>query len=381
MGVYVDDKLIYVVNATTLDTELVLEAGKHNTVVQEWDFCGGSTFASLSITVTGASGVYITSPANNTTVSSPVSFVATSTTTSCAQGIASMGVYVNNKLVTVQNGSSLNTQIPLSPGAQNTVVQEWDHCGGSTYVPVSLTVQGSAPTASATESEVANLQRDNGWENWGQIPPDYVDCSPCSGIEWSATQGIRSPSLSGNATKYSTSGTSPYAVVLWVDPVIGTYSTHNLPDTSHTLVPSLHNFTYDTDLYVTDLSVTAVLEFDVSMYMNGIGMFFGTQCNHLNGGEWDVLNNVTQQWTATPMACNLVNGWNHITLQFQRGANNSVIYQSIAVNGTTTILNETFAPFSVPADWYGITVNYQMDGDKYQSANTTYLDNLSLTYW
>jgi hypothetical protein len=58
-----------------------------------------------------------------------------------------------------------------------------------------------------------------------------------------------------------------------------------------------------------------------------------------------------------------------------------VIYQSIAVNGTTTNLNETFAPFSVPADWYGITVNYQMDGDKYQSPNTTYLDNLSLTYW
>jgi hypothetical protein len=292
-----------------------------------------------------------------------------------------MGVYVNNKLVTVQNGSSLNTQIPLSPGAQSTVVQEWDHCGGSTYVPVNLTVQGAEPTASVNKSELANLQTDNGWENWGQIPPDYVDCSPCSGIEWSATQGISSPSLSGKATKYSTSGTSPYAVVLWVDPVIGTYSTHNLPDTSHTLVPSLHNFTYNTDLYVTNLSVTAVLEFDVSMYMNGIGMFFGTQCNHLNGGEWDVLNNVTQQWTATPMACNLVNGWNHITLQFQRGAKNSVIYQSIAVNGTTTNLNETFAPFSVPADWYGITVNYQMDGDKYQSPNTTYLDNLSLTYW
>jgi len=83
--------------------------------------------------------------------------------------------------------------------------------------------------------------------------------------------------------------------VLWVDLVTGTYSTHNPPDISHTLVPSLHNFTYDTDLYVTNLSVTAVLEFDVSMYMNGIGTFFGTQCNHLNGGESDVLNNVTQQ--------------------------------------------------------------------------------------
>jgi hypothetical protein len=225
------------------------------------------------------------------------------------------------------------------------------------------------------------LQTDKGWESWGQVPPNYVDCAPCSGIEWSTTQGITSPSKSGDATQYSTSGTSPYAVVLWVDPVIGSYSTHNLPDTNHTLIPSLHNFTYDTDLYVTNFSVTAVLEFDVSMYMDGVGMFFGTQCNHLNGGEWDVLNNVTQHWSATPMACNLVNGWNHITLQFQRGSDNSVIYKSIAVNGTTTTLNDSFAPFSVPADWYGITVNYQMDGDKYQSANTTYVDNLNLTYW
>ena len=119
--------------------------------------------------------------------------------------------------------------------------------------------------------------------------------------------------------------------MLWVDLVTGTYSTHNPPDISHTLVPSLHNFTYNTDLYVTNLSVAAVLEFDVSMYIDGIGMFFGTQCNHLNGGGWNVSNNVTQQWTATPMACNLVNGWNHITLQFQRGSSDSVIYRSIAV--------------------------------------------------
>jgi hypothetical protein len=25
------------------------------------------------------------------------------------------------------------------------------------------------------------------------------------------------------------------------------------------------------------------------MYMNGIGMIWGTQCNHLGGGDWDVL--------------------------------------------------------------------------------------------
>jgi hypothetical protein len=56
------------------------------------------------------------------------------------------------------------------------------------------------------------------------------------------------------------------------------------------------------------------------------------------------------------------------------------VYQSITLNGVTTNINKTYAPFTVPSSWYGITVNYQMDGDYKQSANTTYLDNLSLTY-
>jgi hypothetical protein len=397
MGVYVDDKLLYVVNSTELNTTLTLTPGAHNTVMQEWDYCGGSTFTSLNVAVTGNTGIFITSPANNSKVSSPASYVATATTSSCAEGIASMGVYVNNKLITVQNGSILNAQIPLTAGQNNTVVQEWDHCGGSTYVPVTVTVpvgttpapptSPTPPTAPPTPTDpsgpsvLSNLQTDKGWEDWGQLPPNYVDCNPCSGLEWETQPGITSPSLSGDATRYSTSGTVPYAVVLWVDPVIGSYSTHNLPDTKHTLIPSLHNFTYDTDLYITNFNVTAVLEFDVSMYMNGVGMFFGTQCNHLNGGEWDILNNVTQHWSATPTACSLVNGWNHLTLQFQRNADNSLVYQTITVNGVTANIDQTFAPFTVPNDWYGITVNYQMDGDSKQSANTTYLDNLSLTYF
>ena len=379
MGVYVDDKLTYVGNGAKLDTTLSLTVGKHTSVLQEWDYCGGSTFASLAIAVTGQSGIFIASPANNSSVSSPASYVATATTATCSKGIASMGVYVDNKLVVVQNGASLNAQVALAAGLQNTVVQEWYHCGGSAYVPVNVTVKGASTTTS--ENVLANLQASEGWESWGQVPPNYVDCAPCSGIEWSTTQGIKSPSLSDNATEFSTSGTKPYAVVLWVNPVIGTYSTQGLPDQNHTLVPSLHNFTYDTDVYITNWSVTAVLEFDVSMYMNGVGMSFDTQCNHLNGGEWDVLNNVTQHWSATPTECSMVNGWNHLTLQFQRDANNNLIYKTITVNGVTANINETFAPFSVPTDWYGITVNYQMDGDSKQSANTTYLDNLSLTYW
>jgi len=373
MGVYVDNLLVKVVNGSELNTAIPLTLGNHETVVQEWDYCGGSTYTAVPVVVATASKVSVTSPAPNSTVGLLVDFMATATST-CSTGVASMGVYANNQLLYKAQGATLNKSLELSAGAQHTVIEEWDNCGGTASSTIDFTVSDAG-------TKLSNLQAGNGCQSWGQLPPVYVDCSPCTGLNWSMAQKIKSPSLSGAAAQFNTTGSTPYGVVLWYNPVIGQYSTQGLPDEGKTLVPSLHNFTYDTDLYIDNLAVTQVLEFDVAMYMNGTGMFFGTQCEHLGSGGWDVLNNVTQQWNSAGVPCKLANGWNHLTLQFQRGTGNQLIYQSITLNGVTYNINKTYAPFTVPASWYGITVNYQMDGNSKQSANTTYLDNLSLTYW
>ena len=67
----------------------------------------------VSVLLTAAApafaGVTVTSPASGATVNSPVQYVATATTSTCATGVASMGIYVNNKLTYVVNGASLNT--------------------------------------------------------------------------------------------------------------------------------------------------------------------------------------------------------------------------------------------------------------------------------
>ncbi len=44
------------------------------------------------------------------------------------------------------------------------------------------------------------------------------------------------------------------------------------------------------------------------------------------------------------------------------------------------MLNKTYAPFWVPYNWYGVTVNYQMDGDLHQTAISSYVDHLNLNY-
>ena len=374
MGVYVDNHLLYVVNGTALNTTITVDAGAHNTVVEEWDYCGGATFVSMQINVSSQSGVYVTSPANNSTVGSPANFVATATST-CARGVASMGVYVNNQLIYVVQGASLNTPITLGQGSQHTVVEEWDYCGGATYTPINLSVQGGGTVLS-------NLQSSSGWNSWGELPPVYDICSPCSGVAWSMWEHQNSPSLSGNASRFNLGGNVPYGDVLWSLPVLGQNTAQNIPDAGHTLLPTLHNFTYDAQVYVTNFAVTQVLEFDINMYMNGVGMIWGNQCNHLGGGTWDIWNNSAAAWVSTGVACNLNdNAWNHVTIQVQRESDNTLLYQSITVNGVTSNLNMTSAPFSVPGGWWGVTLNYQMDGNSHEASNSTYMDNFSLTYW
>jgi phospholipase C len=90
--------------------------------------------------------VSVTSPTPGATVTSPVHYVASATTSTCSKGVASMGIYVNNKLVYVVNNTTLNTELNLATGYEHTVVEEWDHCGGASYTTINLTVKSASPT-------------------------------------------------------------------------------------------------------------------------------------------------------------------------------------------------------------------------------------------
>ena len=146
--------------------------------------------------------------------------------------------------------------------------------------------------------------------------------------------------------------------------------------------PTLHNFTYDAYFYGTDLDLSQVLEFDISMYFNGVSLIWGNQCTIAGGHEWDIWDNVTSHWVSTGASCYPIsNGWNHLTIQVQRESDNTLLFQSITLNGTVNNLNKYYAPGKAPENWWGITVNYQMDGDSHQDSYSTYLDDFTFTYW
>jgi Putative Ig domain. len=285
-------------------------------------------------------------------------------------------------------GMSLNDQTgnisgtPTSAATFNFGVSVSDAKGLSKQQPLQIVVANPTGGNQNQAKSFYNLQQNSAWGSYGQGPPDFVDCSPspCDGITYAMKQGVSSPSISGSSTRFDLGGTAIYSDALFNNHLIGAFSSQGLPDNNKTLVPSFHNFTYDVYFYGTNLELSQAVEFDMNQFFDGLGFIWGHECRIAGGHEWDVWNNVTAHWTPTGIACNPVdNAWNHLTIQVQRTADNKLLYQSITLNGVTSQLNQYYEPGAAPG-WYGITINYQMDGNYQQSPYSVYLDQLTFRY-
>ena len=105
--------------------------------------------------------VSVSSPTSGTTAGTPIHFVATSTTT-CAAGVSSMGIYTAPYVLAYKvAGSSLNTYLTLTAGTYNTVIQEWDKCGGSTKAAITITVSGTTSNVVPPSSHVFVVVEEN----------------------------------------------------------------------------------------------------------------------------------------------------------------------------------------------------------------------------
>jgi hypothetical protein len=379
--------LAYVTGGTELNKELTLAAGTYNTMVQEWDNCGRSSGVPITIKVSGSGSgpaPQVTSPANGATVTSPVGFVA-SATTSCSKGVSAMGIYTApGHLAYVVNGSSLSINLTLANGTYNTVVQAWNNCGSSTWTPVTITVgSGSGGgTGGGTPRTFANLHTQSGWTGYALEPPGYGICSSCKSngpqTIWSWTPHVSSPSMSGNATSTNIGGATVFSDVLWNNHLIGDFSSQGLPDPTHTLVASIHNFTYDVWFYVGDAEISQALEFDINQFFGGMSFIWGHECRIAGGHEWDTWNNQTKHWVPSGVACNPIsNAWNHLVLQTERTSDNQLLFKSITLNGNTANINRSDSP--TKTSWFGITINYQIDGNRDQQPYGIVLDNLNFT--
>jgi hypothetical protein len=260
-------------------------------------------------------------------------------------------------------------------------------CGGAPVTPAVTAPPQAAPSnaiQAASAKLFSNLQTQKGWSGFALLPAAYTICGSCTPAgpqaTWAMTQRISTPSMTGNSTQTDIGGETAFSDILWNNHLIGDFSSQSLPDQNHAIVPALHNFTYDVYFYSTNIAAAQALEFDINQFVDGKSYIWGHECRIAGGNEWDIWDNQNQAWIPTNVACDPNNNaWNHVIIQVQRTDQNQLLFQSITLNGQKSFINYSENPTST--NWFGVTINYQQDGNRSQEAYSVWLDNLTFSYW
>jgi PKD repeat protein len=114
-------------------------AGSFTVKATVTDNVGAKGSAQTSVSITAAapappapvqsSGVAVTAPLSNSTVSNPVKFVASAKPASSIAKITAMKIYVDSVSKYSVNAASISTTLTLSSGSRHITVQAWDSTG------------------------------------------------------------------------------------------------------------------------------------------------------------------------------------------------------------------------------------------------------------
>ncbi len=301
----------------------------------------------------------VSSPTGGTTTTSPVHFVASA---SSGYKVSSYMIYVDNKAVYTGYSTTLDTYVSMTTGSHSIAVKSWDSSGALAAKTFSLTVGTAATGGGNQTSGYLDVDQMTGWQA----------CTACAGVVGvddapnSFTQNQASPSMDGKSMKFWIGGTTPYRNALWY---IGFG-----PQTAR-------HYIFDTYFYITNPNAAMALEFDMNQYINGKKYIFAHQCSVQWSHTWDTWNPVTGHWETTGIACPVFQAykWNHVQLEVERTTDGQMRYVAITYNGVKNYVNRYRAPGT--SSWNGFSIDYQMDGDKYQTDYSTWLDKLNINKW
>lgn len=391
MKLYVDGNGNYLTYSNKMDTYVSMGTGSHNLVISAWDNSGKIYTSSTSVTVgsgttsttststsstsSTTAGVHFSTPSDGATVSSPFTVTASATPSGSAP-IASMILYLDGNQVKLVYSNSLSTSVSAGSGSHRLVINSWDNNGKVYTASETVTVGSSSSTSTSTSSSstgktIYNVQQMSGWQS----------CSSCASTPsgtggsvagYSMTQNISSPSLDGKSSKFSIWGSTPYSDVLWYK---------SLTSTIGSAYANAHHFIYDAYYYIDKPQYAQSIEFDINQFVNGHKLVFGTQCNLLNGHQWDYWNNRNNAWVHSGVYCGTPSAytWHHVILEVERVSGDELHYISVTVDGNKSYLDKYDAPGST--SWTGVTVNFQLDGDYAQHDYNVWVDKFNFIYW
>jgi hypothetical protein len=162
-------------------------------------------------------------------------------------------------------------------------------CGGGTSAS-STTAANPAPSPGASPTPtsgaptsaqvIPDIQKLAGWQTC------VLSCAGAPAANFSMTEGIASPSLSGSSARFSLlSGTHPFGAVLWFRAL----GAHN----------SATHFLFDLNFYVDNPAAAQALEFYVTQSSGGARYNFGTQCDLAGGHSWRMWDNIGKKWVGS----------------------------------------------------------------------------------
>ncbi len=349
-----------------------------------------TTAAPSTTPTTVAPAVTVTAPVNNSNVDPTVQFVASA---SSKIGIASMAISVDNRSMFTVAGSSVNTLLNLTSGPHAVVVTATDTKGNTGSTPLRVSVwgsgssqsQASAPSAPApsppSHPAFSDLQKAH-WTQYSLLPPGYAICGNCTPngpqLVVNFQQGVANPSLSGAAMQTYIAGSEPYSDGFWNTRLLGDFAPN--PDPGHTIAPSIHHLIYDVYFYMQNPGASQAIEFDINQFVNGKSFIWGHECRLEGGYQWDTWNNPGQTWVPSGVPCKpQANAWNHLVIEVERTSDDHLHFVSITLNGNKSVIDRYDTPTAT--NWYGVTINYQQDGDYAQHAYSVWLDKINLFYW
>ncbi len=307
----------------------------------------------LVLSTAAFAGVTISSPYNNQTVGASVHFVASATGYS---PITSIQLYIDYNLNTTIYSAYFDKWVSVSTGKHRVDMKAWDNQGRNYMATIYIT-QGTA--TGGGQAGYSNLDQQTGWEK----------CTNCSALDLSPGvmyQWVKSPSMDGNSMQFLLQGSTPYRNALWGKGLGGTTAQH---------------FVYDLYFYLTQPQLSEALEFDINQYVGGRGYIFGHQCSPKSSHTWDVYDHPNDRWVSTGVACPVFPAykWNHVQLEVERTWDQKLHFVAITYNGVKSYVNKYIG--STSSNWYGLSVDVQLDGDYAQHNYSTWADKINLYSW
>jgi hypothetical protein len=250
-------------------------------------------------------------------------------------------------------------------------------CGGSMASSSSTPVASSAnpapspgaspsptPTGGAPSNAqvIPDIQKLTGWQTC------VLSCAGAPAANFSLTQGIASPSLSGSSDRFSLlAGTSGFGAVLWFKAL----GAHN----------SATHFLFDLNFYVDNPGAAQALEFYVTQSTGGARDNFGTQCDLAGGHAWRMWDNIGKKWVASAATCPTpaAKTWNHLVFEFQRQTGGNLMFTAVTFNGQRSVVNLSMQHTADSSS--GLDVAYQLDANGSGTPYSVWLDKVSVTYW